>query len=429
MRDYEQVLFLDRLLSGIKDYIAHVRLFPRNARAFLIGSLLIWIGASMFMLLLNLYFKELGFSETYIGKVLSRTSLGSVILAIPLGLIIGRFKFRSVLAVSTFIMALGYGLQVMTGNLDLILVAGFTAGIGIAVFRVASAPFFMRHSSEKERTYLFSMNFAVSTIGALAGSLIGGYLPRLFAPFTQLSHEQLRYSLLVGALVIAFSALPFVSIVEEKPDVKAHSKFLANLRRTDWVLIGKLCVPAFIIGVGAGLIIPFLNLYFRDLFGASAETIGVLFALLQCFMTAGTLMGPLFVPRLGLVRSVVVTQLASIPFMLMLCFSRNFPLVVAAFLMRGALMNMNQPLSTNFAMEAVKKEEHAVTNSMLMLAWMGSWAISVQWGGILIERHSYVPSFVIAIILYVVASFLYYHFFKDVKVGKLPKHELELKEV
>jgi len=146
-------------------------------------------------------------------------------------------------------------------------------------------------------------------------------------------------------------------------------------------------------------------------------------------MTAGTLLGPLFVPRLGLMRSVVVTQLASILFMLALCFSRSFPFVVFAFLMRGALMNMNQPLSTHFAMEAVRKEEHAVTNSMLMLAWTASWAVSVQWGGTLIERYSYVPSFVVAIVLYVVASFLYYFFFKDAGVERLPEHELALKEV
>jgi predicted MFS family arabinose efflux permease len=128
-------------------------------------------------------------------------------------------------------------------------------------------------------------------------------------------------------------------------------------------------------------------------------------------------------------RSVVVTQLASIPFMLALCFSRSFPVVVFAFLMRGALMNMNQPLSTHFAMESVRKEEHAVTNSMLMLAWTASWAVSVQWGGILIERHSYVPSFVVAIVLYVVASCLYYLFFRHADVARLPEHELELKEV
>ncbi|MBN1504772.1 MAG: MFS transporter [Candidatus Eisenbacteria bacterium] len=382
----------------------------------------------MFMLLLNLYFKELGFSESYIGTVLSRTNLAPVILALPLGLVVGRFTFKSLLTFATLVMAVGYAFQVLTGNRDAIILAGFVAGVGSAVFRVSAAPFFMRHSSEKERTYLFSMNFAASTGGAFVGSLIGGFLPAAFSYFTQLSHEQFRYALLTGSIIMTLSAFPFVSIVEEKPDLKAHSRFLTNLRKTDWRLIGKLCVPTFIVGVGAGLIIPFLNLYFKDVFGASAETIGILFAVLQCFMTAGTLVGPLLVPRLGLMRSVVVTQLASIPFMLTLCFSRSFPVVVGAFLMRGALMNMNQPMSTHFAMEAVRKEEHAVTNSMLMLSWTGSWVLSVQWGGILIERYSYVPSFVVAIVLYVVSSFLYYYFFRNVEVERLPEHELELKE-
>jgi len=383
----------------------------------------------MFTLLLNLYFKELGFPESYIGTVLSRTNLAPVLLALPLGLVVGRFTFKSLLTFAVLVMTVGYAFQVLTGNRDAIVLAGFVAGIGSAVFRVASAPFFMRHSSEKERTYLFSMNFAVSTAGAFMGSLIGGFLPKAFSVFTEMSQEQFRYSLLVGAAIITLSAFPFMSIVEERPNARAHAQFLTSLRRTDWKLIGKLCTPTFIVGLGAGLIIPFLNLYFREIFGASAETIGILFALLQCFMTAGTLLGPLFVPRMGLMRSVVVTQLASIPFMLALCFSRSFPIVVISFLMRGALMNMNQPLSTHFAMEAVRKEEHAVTNSMIMLSWTGSWVASVQLGGTLIERYSYVPSFVVAIVLYVTSSFLYYYFFRNVEVERLPEHELEVKEV
>ena len=420
---------MNRVISGVKDYVEHLKLFPPNARAFLLGSLLLWIGSSMFMLLLNLYFKELGFSEAYIGKVLSIGALASVILAVPMGLILGRFTFKSVLTFSAGVIAVGYAVQVITGNRETILIAAFVGGLGATVFRVASAPFFMRHSTEKERMYLFSMNFAVSTAGALIGSLIGGFLPRLFAYITTTDCEQYRFSLLAAALFIAFSSLPFFSIVEEKPDLKSHSKFVANLKHTDWALIGKLCLPAFIVGVGAGLIIPFLNLYFKELFGASTETIGVLFAVLQCFMTAGTLMGPLLVHRMGMVKSLVLTQMASIPFMVLLCVSRYFPVVVVSFLLRGALMNMNQPLSTNFAMESVRKEEHAVTNSFLLLAWTGSWAVSVRIGGILIERYSYTPSFVAAIVLYVLSSILYYHFFKNIETQRFPRHELELKEI
>ena len=147
---------MDRFLSGIKDYISHLKLFPPNARAFLIGSLLIWIGASMFALLLNLYFKELGFSEAYIGKVLSIGAVASVILAVPMGLIIGRFTFKSVLTFSVGVIAVGYAVQVITGNRETILIAAFVGGLGTTIFRVATAPFFMRHSNEKERMYLLA---------------------------------------------------------------------------------------------------------------------------------------------------------------------------------------------------------------------------------------------------------------------------------
>jgi predicted MFS family arabinose efflux permease len=82
-----------------------------------------------------------------------------------------------------------------------------------------------------------------------------------------------------------------------------------------------------------------------------------------------------------------------------------------AFLCRGALMNMGQPIGTNFAMEMVPKETQALANSLTMLAWTASWALSTQLGGWVIENHGYTQSFVIAAGLYAASAVLYYYYF------------------
>src|SRR4029079_4024220 len=164
--------------------------------------------------------------------------------------------------------------------------------------------------------------------------------------------------------------------------------------------------PAMLIGLGAGLIIPFMNLFFHDRFGMSEAEIGVLFAVMQGFMVMGNLFGPAVSRRLGLVRGVVATQLASVPFMVLLALSGSFPVVVAAFFLRGGLMNMNQPLTTHFAMEMVPEREHAITNSLLTLAWYVAWSISADIGGALIQRRGYTEPLLLAAGLYVLASIL-----------------------
>jgi MFS family permease len=117
----------------------------------------------------------------------------------------------------------------------------------------------------------------------------------------------------------------------------------------------------------------------------STEQIGVYFAAVQATMIIGTLAAPVLVKRYGMVRTLVITELASIPFMLVMAFSGNSAFVVIAFLCRGALMNMGQPVGTNFAMEMVTEDLQALANSINAIAWTSSWAVSTQLGGWVIE--------------------------------------------
>ena len=112
-----------------------------------------------------------------------------------------------------------------------------------------------------------------------------------------------------------------------------------------------------------------------------------------------------------MVRTIVFTQLASIPFMIILAFSKLFPLVVFAFLVRGGLMNMGHPIGTNFAMEVVPRSYHGLVNALLSFAWTSAWMISAYVGGLVIERHGYAVTLVVAAILYVISSALYFILF------------------
>ena len=59
-------------------------------------------------------------------------------------------------------------------------------------------------------------------------------------------------------------------------------------------------------------------------------------------------------------------------------------------------MNMNQPLSSHFAMEVVPKRDHAITNSLLSLSWYLAWTVSADVGGAMIERVGYEEPLMIA---------------------------------
>jgi len=421
----------NRIQSGIKDYLNHLKLFSKNVRLFLLGAFFVGLSFAGYLLLLNLYLKELSFKEGAIGQVLSMQAWGAVIITLPVAYILQKFQIRKVLIYSTLLASIFYFLLATVLELRGLLLVSFLLGMSITSYRVAAAPFFMRNSSPQERTYLFSLNFGIMIFAGIVGSLGGGYLVSLFNHLFGDQVGAYRSSLYVAVFFGLLGVIPFYLIKPEKDFNKKGESLVWQFKvlKERGGLLLRLCIPFFIIGLGAGLIIPFLNLYFRDRFQLPAKSIGVYFAILQGFMLAGILLGPVLSKKVGMIKSIVYTQLASIPFMLCLAFSYFLPLAVMSFLLRGSLMNMSQPIATNFSMEKVSEKEQPLTNSVTTLAWTLSWGISANLGGKLIQAYGFTLPLLIAAGLYIFSSILYFSFFSSQKDRELGKVKLFIPEV
>jgi predicted MFS family arabinose efflux permease len=417
-------------LGLLREYAAQVRGAGRNPRLYLGGMFLFGMGQSIFALLFNLYLRDLGISDATIGQILSKVALGAAVAALPAAFLFRRMPARTLLVGGGALAAVGYVLQASLVQPELLLLVAFLTGMVLTVFRLSIAPVVMKEGASERRPFLFSASFGVFFLSAILGSAVGGALPHLFHIIAPESGQALRFSLFVAAAVTLASALPFLAMRpgEPGPGSPGALEQIKDLLEIDWGLHLKLILPSAMIGLGAGLIIPFLNLYFKDRFGLTEGDIGFLFSVMQGFMVAGNLYGPAVSRRLGLVLGVVVTQLLSVPFMIVLAVSHMFPLVALCFFMRGGLMNMNQPLVSHFAMEVVPERDHAITNSLLSLSWFLAWTVSADIGGALIERKGYEEPLLIAAALYVGASVLYWIFFKDVAEARLPRTEVEIPE-
>jgi len=425
----------------LREYAIQIRDSGRNPRLYLWGMFLCGLGQSIFTLLFNLYLRSLGLGDSNIGQILSKISLGAAVAALPAAFLFRRLPARTLLVGSGVLAAAGAALQASLTAPELLLLVAFLSGMVLTMFRLSIAPVAMREVGPEARPFLFSASFGVFFISAILGSLVGGALPHFFRAFVATDRLALRGSLVVGAAMTLLSTLPFLAMRPRaaarpttpgsaaEPDRPARTLHpIRDLLEIDWALHLKLILPAALIGLGAGLIIPFLNLYFRDRFGLTEVQIGILFSVMQGFMVVGNLFGPAVSKRLGLVRGVIWTQLASVPFMVVLAVSSFFPLVMVSFFLRGGLMNMNQPLTSHFAMEVVSERDHAITNSLLSLSWFLAWSVSADIGGALIQRKGYTEPLLIAAALYVAASVLYWAFFRNVEEVRVPRAEVEIPE-
>jgi MFS family permease len=176
----------------------------------------------------------------------------------------------------------------------------------------------------------------------------------------------------------------------------------------------RIFLPNVIISLGAAILIPYMNLFFKETYPISDKMLGTLFAISSVITGLATLASPLLAARWGRIRALVFTQLISIPFLLLIGFSGNFWVSGASFWVRAALMNMGNPLYNAFAMEQFSERERATVSGLMGMSWNIGWTIGPYLSGYMqaSPEIGFPPIFVITCTFYIVAAILEKVFFQ-----------------
>jgi len=405
-----------RMAIVLRNYLAKLRLFNRNIRFFLISGFLSSLGMSFYGTLFNLYLKESKFSTEFVGQMLFFSTLGGLLFALPAGVISTRTNQKLFLIINSFLYVLSSALSVLFPIQNGILICVFIAGIASTFSGIVSAPLIMANTTDKERTYVFSLQFAVGLAGGAIGSSLSGFLSELLKGQGESLAYGYRLTILGGCAIAAVGLVPlvFLKIQPLKPEDKLTIS-IASIRSLNLRFSLKFLASRALIGLGAGLTIPFLNIYFRDVYHSKPSNIGIYWSLSNGAMLIGALLAPLLSDKLGKVKLIVSSQLLSILFMLGLASAPTESLALIPFLIRVSLMNMSTPIASAFALEMSPKKEQGIINAMLMLSWSLPWSLSTLLGGKLIQNYGFYASFISTSILYLLSSVLFYLFFRNVE--------------
>ena len=215
------------------------------------------------------------------------------------------------------------------------------------------------------------------------------------------------------ALVATFPIL----LIKEKKVVQRQKMIdffaLRNIRSHQ--VIAKFMIPTCLIGFGAGFTVPLLNNFFNLKFHATMEQIGIISALGSVTLAVGVLAAPLLSNKLGKVKSIVLCQFSSIPFIMLITLSPNLTLASTAYVTRGALMNMAGPISSTLQMELVTEKERATTNGLMIMADNIPRAVTASISGAMMTGSDFYTPFLFTTVTYLIASSLYYAFFRKVE--------------
>jgi MFS family permease len=402
--------------------------FQENANLYLKSIMMSSLAQGAYGVIQGLYILSLGFDESILGTILSARMLAAAFASIPAGIISDTKGRRPVLIAGGILTTVGYtGMALSSSPLSMILFS-CVVGVAQACQMTSGAPLMAETSSPEERPSLFGVNFSLSMFANMAGSLIGGFLPQQLGFMGQVT--AFRVSLALFSIVTLIGVFPVYKIVERQlhleegkkdPSVhvdvgdeessalekaKVELKGLVDVMRNRDVLI--LLAYSVLIGFGAGLVVPFFNVFLSGKLQVDSGVVGLILSLSQGATAIAGLIAPILANKYGKVKTVVGTQLASIPFLLLIALPPNIYLVSFALFMRSALMNMSNPVASNFSMEIVEADKRGKISSLMRISDNIARSLSAYTAGYIMSRYNYEIPYFITAVLYFLASVIYW---------------------
>ncbi len=443
------------MVTALRRYARSFTGFERDARIFLLTTLVYGIALSLWWVDFNLYLTALGFDPAFIGIAGTAGSAAGVLVAFPASILSDRFGRRLVLAMGTGGATLALaGLLLFTSPLAIVLLAA-AMGAANQAFFVVQSPLLMERSRPEHRNELFSLQFAISNVTNVGAALLGGAIAAAIGGAAGAgSNDPAVYRILFVVMVVAAATATATVLalrddrprrrrdwqtLEQRPHdgwsgepialrpdrpVATRRARLGIPRPSDPRTFWRLLVPGFLISLGAGQVIPYLNVFVERKFGLDLAALNVIFAITSLGTAVAILVQPALARRLGKVGSVVLVQGVSIPFLVVLGFSPVLWTVIAAMAVRNSLMNAGNPIANAFAMEQLAQGERATYAATASLLWSLGWVIAGPWYSILQATlgfdAGYTVNFATIIVLYSAGTWLYWHWFRDAEAHLRP---------
>jgi MFS family permease len=428
------------MVSRLRAYITGFRGFERDARVFLITTLLSSGAISLFWVNFNLYLAALGVDPSTIGLIATAGAGSSALAALPASILSDRIGRRLAMMLGAALSSIALGGLLFASEIPFLFVLAVIYGAGQQMLFVVAIPFLTERSRPEHRSELFALQFAITNGTQVVAALAGGAIAAAVAASTghgagSPEAYQVLLALMLGLMVAALLSLFRLSddrpgvrapVVEDgpAPAAAASSRTERATQRLDRVGIrvsnpgfaARLLLPGFLISLGAGQVIPFLNLYVAGRFGLDLSEVNAVFAVTAFGTMLAILLQPALARRYGKIGSVVIVQAASIPFLIVLGFSPLVWLVIIAMAVRNSLMNAGNPILNAFVMEQVRPAERATIAAAMNLLWSLGWVIAGLYYSV-VQRllgfeRGYTVNFITIIALYSIATALYWLWFR-----------------
>jgi hypothetical protein len=388
------------------------RSLPRAILLIILAEFFIQFVNASFMNLQPLYMKAEGYADPEIASIISWRFAGVLLLALPLGIWIKGRPVRSLFYASAAGVPL-FGLLIIyfthARMHDALVAVQFCWGASFTFMQIPVLPFILRNCAPEQQTPAIALSYSTWSFAGIVSAvlvwLLNSYDPIAFS----------ERNMLIGITATAFAGLfcVYAARMNEKTNSDAHAAVAGSY---DWGLIAKALIPALVIATGAGLTIPFINLFFSRVHDLSTNTISLWNFAASLLVAFTALLVPKIKSGIGYRMAIPLTQSFAVLSLVLMATTEWYTYVPAAaaiavgcYLLRQPLMNMAGPMTSEVGMKYVGRKNQEMTSALTAAIWSGSWFISTRFifATLRDTGWKYVSIFLITAALYGVGVLLY----------------------
>jgi MFS family permease len=422
------------MITIVADQIDHLRRFSPPVRRLLLFTLFAGLGNAVWNLLFNLYLRQAGFRQDFIGDLNFWMAMASALAAPLAGLLSNRLGRRTMLLAGATLHATGQLASVWFVQPAALVAAAAAMGIAFPLWIVSYNPFMAVHSRPDERVPLFSMVNTIWLGTAMAGSIVGGLLPGLLASLGLVAEAQSAAAYRLAATAGSLLFLPGLAYLVSLPRTAAPQQSAASAddrsgRAGLQFTLGTVAIltgVSALLGLGFGSYFPFINLYVREGLSASPGLVGLIIGAGQAAGIVGLQFAPSLARRFGQVRAATLAQVLTMPCLVGMAFAGQLWVGVAFYLGRYAIWNTGSSSFDAFQMESVPDRLRATLNSLAGIpSGVGfnlAWALGAALAGRLIVAQGYPAIFFAAVASTLPGTAIYFLRFRRASIPTSGTH-------
>jgi len=356
-----------------------------------------------------------GVTAEFTGLVISSMGISTFVASIFLGMVADVYGRKKLLVMGNILASIILVVFVLTTDPILLITAAILEGISEAAVLTSSSALLADKADDNKRTNVFSLYGFVQSIAFGLGSFaIPSIIIFEFAGFSNRESHILLYSLI--AILSGVFTLIMLRVSESKI-LKKHGSGVKNLLPgKSKVVLLKFTFSSAVLAFGAGMVVPLMAYWFNLQYGISDIISGPILAISSLLIALAILVAPYLAVRLGLVKSIVLTQAVSTVFMFVIPFSPNYAIAGFLYSMRALLMNMASPLSQSMIMGLVAEDERGAASGISGALWRLPNALSTFIGAWLMGIGLLAEPFLIAGLFYILSIILFWIYFRKVKM-------------